>query len=95
MALTVWPNPSHASQEAPNSNTCSPLSGGEEEEAVAQDLDMHQLILGQGESPNEEQPVKTAEEVIKEIDDIMQVTKREPTSALLPQLYSLLASTDS
>lgn len=40
-----------------------------EDEAVANDLDMHQLILG-GMSQNDN-PIQTAEEVIKEIDDIM------------------------
>lgn len=48
--------------------------GGEEEEAVAQDLDLHALILGAGDGATPtEPPVKTAEEVIREIDDIMQV----------------------
>lgn len=40
-----------------------------EDEAVANDLDMHALILGGMHADNE--PIKTAEEVIKEIDDIM------------------------
>lgn len=40
-----------------------------EDEAVANDLDMHALILGGIHTENE--PIKTAEEVIKEIDDIM------------------------
>ncbi|XP_071550242.1 uncharacterized protein Unc-76 [Panulirus ornatus] len=40
----------------------------EEEEEVAQDLDLHHLIL----NGLTEEPVKTAEEVIQEIDDIMQ-----------------------
>jgi len=43
-----------------------------EDEAVASDLDMHSLILS-GLNPDTE-PVKTAEEVIKEIDDIMEET---------------------
>ena len=41
-----------------------------EDEAVAADLDLHQLILG-GMQHNDNGPVQTAEEVIKEIDDIM------------------------
>lgn len=41
-----------------------------EDEAVANDLDMHTLILGG--LPIENEPIKTAEEVIKEIDDIME-----------------------
>lgn len=40
-----------------------------EDDAVANDLDMHALILGGLHTDNE--PIKTAEEVIKEIDDIM------------------------
>lgn len=42
-----------------------------EDEAVASDLDMHSLILSGLNADTE--PVKTAEEVIKEIDDIMEV----------------------
>jgi FEZ-like protein len=41
-----------------------------EDEAVANDLDMHALILG-GLHSLDNEPMKTAEEVIKEIDDIM------------------------
>lgn len=41
-----------------------------EDEAVANDLDLHQLILN-GMQPNDNRPIQTAEEVIKEIDDIM------------------------
>lgn len=41
-----------------------------EDEAVANDLDLHQLILG-GMSHNDNGHIQTAEEVIKEIDDIM------------------------
>ncbi|XP_055375062.1 fasciculation and elongation protein zeta-2 isoform X2 [Condylostylus longicornis] len=41
-----------------------------EDEAVANDLDMHALILN-GLNPDNDEPIKTAEEVIKEIDDIM------------------------
>lgn len=43
-----------------------------EDEAVAQDLDMHALILGGMHS--EPEPIKTAEEVMKEIDEIMDET---------------------
>ncbi|KAL5286976.1 FEZ2 family protein [Megaselia abdita] len=51
-----------------NSSKIDDLSS--EDEAVAQDLDMHALILN---GPNTEldEPIKSAEEVIKEIDDIM------------------------
>lgn len=41
-----------------------------EDEAVASDLDMHALILGGLNQDTE--PLKTADEVIQEIDDIMQ-----------------------
>lgn len=41
-----------------------------EDEAVASDLDMHALILGGMHQDTE--PLKTAEEVIQEIDDMMQ-----------------------
>ncbi|XP_055914339.1 fasciculation and elongation protein zeta-2 [Eupeodes corollae] len=41
-----------------------------EDEAVANDLDMHALILN-GINPEQEEPIKSVEEVIKEIDDIM------------------------
>lgn len=44
-----------------------------EDEAIANDLDMHSLILSGLSMDNE--PVKTAEEVIREIDDIMEVIK--------------------
>lgn len=40
-----------------------------EDEAVANDLDMHALILNGLHADDE--PIKSAEEVIKEIDDIM------------------------
>lgn len=40
-----------------------------EDEAVANDLDLHQLILGGMQADHG--PIQTAEEVMKEIDDIM------------------------
>ncbi|XP_017852821.1 fasciculation and elongation protein zeta-2 [Drosophila busckii] len=43
-----------------------------EDEAVANDLDMHALILNDMHADGDvEEPIKTVEEVIKEIDDIM------------------------
>lgn len=42
-----------------------------EDEAVANDLDMHALILNGLNGDLDDQPIKTVEEVIKEIDDIM------------------------
>lgn len=52
------------------------LGLSDEDEAVAGDLDMHALILSglQAGGCDDEEPVKTAEEVLREIDDIMQVT---------------------
>ncbi|XP_059484367.1 fasciculation and elongation protein zeta-2 [Neocloeon triangulifer] len=48
----------------------------DEEDAVASDLDMHKLILNglQGGGCDDAEPVKTAEEVLQEIDDIIQET---------------------
>lgn len=51
-----------------------------EDEAVANDLDMHALILGGMHTDNE--PIKTAEEVIKEIDDIMDETTPSESDVL-------------
>lgn len=51
-----------------NSNATSDLSS--EDEAIANDLDMHALILGGLHTDTD--PIKTAEEVIKEIDDIIE-----------------------
>ncbi|TDG40059.1 hypothetical protein AWZ03_013520 [Drosophila navojoa] len=42
-----------------------------EDEAVANDLDMHALILNGLNADADDHPIKTVEEVIKEIDDIM------------------------
>lgn len=42
-----------------------------EDEAVASDLDMHSLILSGLNQDTE--PVKTADEIIREIDDMMEV----------------------
>ncbi|KAJ4451531.1 hypothetical protein ANN_02996 [Periplaneta americana] len=62
-----------------------------EDEAVASDLDMHSLILSGLHQDTE--PVKTAEEVIREIDDMMQET---PSTECSPDSDgSLLDSTDT
>lgn len=57
-----------------------------EDEAVASDLDMHALILG-GLHQDQEEPLKTADEVIREIDDMMQedssLEERSPGDSLL------------
>ncbi|XP_031636417.1 fasciculation and elongation protein zeta-2 [Contarinia nasturtii] len=50
-----------------------------EDEAVANDLDMHALILGG--LHTEDEPIKSAEEVIKEIDDIMDETSSDNEDA--------------
>lgn len=54
--------------QASNSQEVDTLS--EEDEAVASDLDLHALIAAQSHT---EPMVQSAEEVIKEIDDLMQV----------------------
>ncbi|CAB0020291.1 unnamed protein product, partial [Nesidiocoris tenuis] len=57
-----------------NENKSKVMDEGElssEDEAVASDLDMHSLILS-GFTQDAEPPVKTADEVIREIDDIME-----------------------
>ncbi|MCL4122681.1 UNVERIFIED_CONTAM: hypothetical protein GTU68_061518 [Idotea baltica] len=56
--------------EGNSSESVTPSPREDEDEEVAQDLDLHQLILAGMHQENE--PVKSAEEVIKEIDDIMQ-----------------------
>lgn len=50
-----------------------------EDEAVANDLDMHALILGSHHT--EDEPIKSAEEVLKEIDDIMDETSSDDDEA--------------
>lgn len=59
---------SHYKSQASNSQEVDTLS--EEDEAVASDLDLHALIAAQSHT---EPMVQSAEEVIKEIDDLMQV----------------------
>lgn len=55
-----------------------------EDEAVATDLDLHALILSSSiDTYSPEEPLKTAEEILREIDDIMQEspsTERSPDS---------------
>lgn len=62
-----------SSSDRTNYNDIQDLSS--EDEAVANDLDMHALILGGLHTDND--PIKTAEEVIKEIDDIMDESASE------------------
>lgn len=45
----------------------------DEDEAVASDLDLHALIVAQNPPDLDIEPLQSAEEVIKEIDDLMQV----------------------
>ncbi|XP_031835926.1 fasciculation and elongation protein Unc-76 isoform X2 [Nomia melanderi] len=72
--------PSLNLNEAPLSNDRQELEDlSSEDEAVATDLDMHALIL----SSSPEEQLKTAEEVLREIDDIMQESpsmERSPDS---------------
>ncbi|CAG9820179.1 unnamed protein product [Phaedon cochleariae] len=49
----------------------------DQDEAVAGDLDMHALILGTAGAPHDVEPLKTADEVIREIDDMMQEDDEE------------------
>ena len=44
---------------------------GEEDDLVAADLDMHQLILQSEAGANSGEPIKTAEDVMREIEDII------------------------
>ncbi|XP_049841991.1 fasciculation and elongation protein zeta-2 [Schistocerca gregaria] len=67
-----------------------PLDLSSEDEAVASDLDMHALILS-GLNADKE-PIKTADEVIREIDDMMQET---PSTECSPDSDSFLDSTDA
>ncbi|XP_014260413.1 fasciculation and elongation protein zeta-2 [Cimex lectularius] len=63
-----------------NENKDKMIDDGElssEDEAVASDLDMHSLILSGFTQDTE--PVKTADEVIREIDDIMEETSSDCT----------------
>lgn len=57
-----------------NSNSSSGGSSSDEDEAVANDLDMHALILGGMQHMDTDAPIQTVEEVIKEIDDLMDET---------------------
>nr|CAD7256609.1 unnamed protein product [Timema shepardi] len=56
-----------------------------EDEAVASDLDMHSLILSG--LHQDQEPVKTADEVIREIDDMMQVQLKTLSLSQLNELY--------
>ncbi|KAF4526196.1 hypothetical protein B566_EDAN001880 [Ephemera danica] len=80
------------------------LGLSDEDEAVASDLDMHALILSglQAGGCEDDEPVKTAEEVLREIDDIMQETtpstecsadsEIDPTDAVLEKGKEVLQS---
>ncbi|XP_057662350.1 fasciculation and elongation protein zeta-2 [Diorhabda carinulata] len=63
-------NALHLDQQEPQTPE-DDLDLSSEDEAVASDLDMHALILG-GMNQEADEPLKTAEEVIREIDDMMQ-----------------------
>ncbi|XP_071440639.1 fasciculation and elongation protein zeta-2 [Hetaerina americana] len=69
----------------------------DDDEAVACDLDMHSLILSglrQNGDDEDETPLKTADEVIREIDDMMQETPSTECS-VDSERGSLLGSTDA
>lgn len=69
----------------------------DDDDAVACDLDMHSLILSglrQGGEEEDETPLKTADEVIREIDDMMQETPSTECS-VDSDGGSLLGSTDA
>jgi len=85
-----WSNSATRAAHLPTLNLCEPArpeqagggAGGlhcysDEDDLVAADLDMHQLILHQGEPPGQEHGeasqghIKSAEEVLQEIDDII------------------------
>ena len=69
----------------PTLNLCAPRQTtpcqqqqefSQEDDLVAADLDMHQLIL-QSDSMNTSEPIKSAEEVLQEIDDIIDEDEEE------------------
>ena len=62
---------------APRQTTpCQQQEFSQEDDLVAADLDMHQLIL-QSDSMNTSEPIKSAEEVLQEIDDIIDEDEEE------------------
>jgi len=71
-----WSKTYTRAKHLPTLNLCDPRPTGEvesygaEDDIVAADLDMHQLILN-SEQPKSD-PIKSAEEVLQEIDDIIE-----------------------
>lgn len=77
-----WSKTYAREQQLPTLNLCAPRPAGppsgpvpsaqysEEDDLVAADLDMHQLIL-QSDTLAAAEPIKSAEEVLQEIDDII------------------------
>lgn len=59
----------------------------DEDEAVASDLDLHALIVAQNPPDLEIEPLQSAEEVIKEIDDLMQVSSTIATKELYIYIF--------
>jgi len=86
---------------APRQTTpCQQQEFSQEDDLVAADLDMHQLIL-QSDSMNTSEPIKSAEEVLQEIDDIIDedeeeeedgAAMRNPVHTFLPP-HSIRSST--
>lgn len=70
-----WSKTYTRAKHIPTLNLCDPKPPGEleslgaEDDMVAADLDMHQLILNS--EPPKPEPIKSAEEVLQEIDDII------------------------
>lgn len=59
----------------------------DEDEAVASDLDLHALIVAHNPPDLEIEPLQSAEEVIKEIDDLMQAFSHSFVSIEMQQFF--------
>merc|ERR1719317_1517315 len=74
-----WSKSHTRAAHLPTLNLCDPRSIappvqgelGEEDDLVAADLDMHQLILQSEAGASSGEPIKTAEDVMREIEDII------------------------
>lgn len=85
----------------PTLNLCDPRSMaqhaagegndlGEEDDLVAADLDMHQLILQSEAGAGTGEPMKTAEDVMREIDDIIDEDDEEDEERRIPKGLDVL-----
>ena len=86
-----WTKTYTRANHLPTLNLCAPRHPpapapapelAEEDDIVAADLDMHQLIL-QSED-NSSEPIKSAEEVLQEIDDIIDEDEEEEEEGVIP-----------